>query len=451
MKKGTNMITIKGKYTTARIMIDNVDESCISQINGFVNHSAFINPVVIMPDTHAGKGSVIGFTMELGERVIPNVIGVDIGCGMYSMNIGKSMPLSFENLDKKIRQSVPFGQNIHDSTLIHMKNDFPWHNANVMAEKFIVAYNDKFNTNYTPIRYSNDWFMEKCKNIGGNLRRYINSIGTLGGGNHFIETGISQKDEYWITIHSGSRNFGKKICEYWQNKAIKNLNKNKKEKARLEIENIRATFNKQIIQKMIKQVKEKYGYADINTKDKEWLEDENAKNYLFDMIFAQIYAQVNRKYMSKTICSILKKDPEDSIETIHNFIDFEDFIIRKGAIRSYEGERMIIPFNMRDGLLICEGKSNPEWNYSAPHGAGRVMSRSQAKKTLDLKIFQEQMSGIYSTSIGRDTLDECPDTYKNATLIEKAITDTATIIHKVKPLHNMKDSGIFKRSRKKQY
>ncbi len=432
------MITVKGKYTTANIMIDSIDESCMSQIHGFINHSAFTNPVVIMPDTHAGKGSVIGFTMELTEKVIPNVIGVDIGCGMCSINIGKELPHSLEMLDQKIRQRIPFGHNTHKSALINMKNDFPWHDVNVLAEKFALTYNNRFNETITPPRYSNEWFMEKSKKLGGRIRRFINSIGTLGGGNHFIETGISDSGEYWITVHSGSRNLGKQVCEYWQNKAKKRIEHEKKAVLRKEIEEIRRIGQGHEIQKQIKTAKEKRGFSNISTKGCEWLEGHMASQYFFDMIFAQVYAQVNRKYMIDTICSIIKVTPTELIETVHNFIDFNDFIIRKGAIRSYSGEKMIIPFNMRDGLLICEGTSNPKWNFSAPHGAGRVMSRTQAKRSLDVETFKQQMKGIYSTSVGKGTLDECPDTYKNAAVIEDAIRDTATIVSRVKPVHNMK-------------
>jgi RNA-splicing ligase RtcB len=407
----SDMLILKGKYTTAKIMIDSVDESCLNQINDFINHSAFTNPVAIMPDTHAGKGSVIGFTMPLSNKVIPNVIGVDIGCGMHSINIGNNLNLSLEKLDYKIRRSIPFGNEVHDNAIINFKNDFPWHKVNVMAEKFTAAYKSKFKDTIESPRYTNEWFMEKSQKIGGNIRRYINSIGTLGGGNHFIETGISDKGDYWITVHSGSRNFGKRICEYWQNRAIKILKK----------ENIPG--------------------ISTHTRGLEWLEGEMAAQYLFDMVFSQIYAGVNRKYIINSICSILKLDPLESIETVHNFIDFKDLIIRKGAIRSYEGERIIIPFNMRDGLIICEGKSNPDWNFSAPHGAGRVMSRNEAKKNLDIESFKQQMKGIYSTSVGSSTLDESPDSYKEASLIKKAIKDTAEIMYHIKPLHNMKDTA----------
>jgi len=438
------MFTIDGKHTTAKVMIDDVEASCISQINHFTNHLAFTNPIAIMPDCHAGKGSVIGFTMEMTDKVIPNVVGVDIGCGLLSMDVGKDLKLSLEELDHKIRQAIPFGSETHDHPILDMKKDFPWHDVNVQAEKFAMAYMNKFGVRIEVPRYSIDWYTEKCKEIGGDLGRYTKSIGTLGGGNHFCETGISNNGNIWITIHSGARNFGKRICELWQHRAIKILHEDKKEELEIRIKQIKEKYKEtpRTIKEKIKEAK-----ADLNLdsgldmKGCEWLEDGNAAGYLFDMIFSQMYAKVNREHMARIIEKLISTERSDEIETVHNFIDFRDFVIRKGAIRSYEGERMIIPFNMRDGILVCEGKSNPEWNYSAPHGAGRTMSRSQANKHLDVEEFKSQMKGIYSTSVGQNTLDEAPGAYKDASVIEEAIEPTATIIDKIRPIHNMKDGG----------
>ncbi|MBD3418700.1 MAG: RNA-splicing ligase RtcB [Chitinivibrionales bacterium] len=442
------MIEIKGKYTTAKVMIDDVEPICASQIHTFVNHAAFTNPVAIMPDTHAGKGSVIGFTMKLSDRIIPNVVGVDIGCGMLSTNIGNRFPMSFELLDHKLRRRIPFGHNVHDHAVLKMKKEFPWHAANVKAEKFSAAYRDEFGIRLEPPRYTNDWFLEKCEIIGGAARRTKNSLGTLGGGNHFIEIGISGVDDYWITVHSGSRNFGKRVCDFWQNMAAKWIKKNKKNELRAMIESIRTTAGAKDIPRLIKQAKAASQLNDISLNGLEWLEGKMAADYLFDMIFAQTYAEQNRAYMAGIITDTLKVEPVETIETVHNYIDFNDFIIRKGAIRAYTGERMIIPFNMRDGILVCEGKSNAVWNNSAPHGAGRVMSRTQAKKELTVDAFKEQMQGIFSTSVGMGTLDESPDAYKSSKIIEEAIGETAAIKFKIKPLHNLKDTGGPPRRRK---
>jgi RNA-splicing ligase RtcB len=441
------MFEVRGKYTTAKIMIDGLDDETMRQIHGFINNPAFTNPVAIMPDAHAGKSSVVGFTMLLGSKLIPNTIGVDIGCGILSLNIGKTLPKTLADIDTVIRAKVPFGFNTHERPIINMEKDFPWGDTFKKARDFALAFQNKFETELKPPFYDMDWFLKKCADINhrDSVHRMICSLGSLGGGNHFLETGISDTGDHWFTIHTGSRNFGKCLCEYWQGLGAKKLRKDRKVLDLTEIEDIKnSTKDGKEIFRRIKEVKTKFKERDeamkgLDIKEREWLESEDATSYLFDMIFAQAYAEQNRKCIAEIVCDILKVEPIDQIETVHNFIDFRDFIIRKGAIRSYNGERMVIPFNMRDGILICEGKSNPEWNYSAPHGAGRVMSRGQAKKRLDLETFKKQMTGIYSSSIGRGTLDESPDAYKDFKVIEQAITPTATIIGRIKPIHNMKD------------
>ena len=440
------MFEIRGKFTNAKIMIDDVEESCVGQIHGFVNHPAFTNPIAIMPDTHAGKGSVIGFTMPMTEKVIANVIGVDIGCGMLAINIGKNLPMKLSEIDRKVRKDVPFGFDTHDRPVINMEKDFPWKEVDVMAHKFSLAYNQNFGTNiYHEENYNFNWLEKKCKTIHADLGRIIKSIGTLGGGNHFCEFGKDDNGDHWIVIHTGSRNMGKCVCEYWQNMASKVIRDEKNEEFRNRIESIRQNYKGMEIKKKIKEARVELGLDtfgnDKLSNELQWLEGEYAHGYLYDMIFAQKYAEVNRAYIAKAIMNVLGVEEIDRIETVHNFIDFRDFIIRKGSIRSYVGERIIIPFNMRDGILICEGKSNEEWNCSAPHGAGRLMSRAQAKKKLKLEDFESQMDGIYSTSVVDATLDEAPGAYKDASVIEKAIEPTACILLKIKPILNMKDNG----------
>ena len=282
------------------------------------------------------------------------------------------------------------------------------------------------------------------------------SIGTLGSGNHFVEASKSDScEDFWITIHSGSRNFGKMICEYHQEKAKNILDKKRNEGLRDKIEEITSnTSDKTKIPFLINEAKKELGLDfDFDVKGMEFLEGNDAFEYLIDMVVAQKYAQFNRKMMLNIICGILNvTKPKEIIESTHNYIDFRDFIIRKGAIRSYIGEKMIIPFNMRDGILVCEGKSNSEWNNSAPHGAGRIMSRTKAKESIDIDLFKKQMEGIYSTSVCKGTLDEAPDAYKDSKMIELAIEPTATIIDKLKPLLNIKDknSGPSFKERKKQ-
>lgn len=457
------MIEIKGRYTTAIITIDDVEEECVNQLFRMVNHVAFDSPVRIMPDTHAGKGSVIGFTMPFGVKLIPNVVGVDIGCGMLCAKIGDKLAITLKELDDRIRRDIPMGINTHEKAFKFNSNDkfsfdkhFPWQDLNDEMLAFIRAYNEKFGTNYSYYEYDYRDFGTLCNKIGMKPNRAELSIGTLGGGNHFMEVSKAESDgSIWVTIHSGSRNFGKMICEYHQEKAKKILDRNRNEVLRTRIEDItNNTEDKTKIASLISEAKKELGLDfDFDIKGMEFLEGGAAFEYLIDMLVAQKYAQFNRKMMLNIVCEILGGiKPKDSIESIHNFIDFRDFIIRKGAIRSYVGERMIIPFNMRDGILVCEGKSNAEWNNSAPHGAGRLMSRSKAKDSIDIDRFKKQMEGIYSTSVCKGTLDEAPDAYKDSKMIEAAIEPTAKITDRLKPLLNIKDknSGPSFKERKEE-
>lgn len=259
-------------------------------------------------------------------------------------------------------------------------------------------------------------------------------LGTLGGGNHFIEIGKDLEGSLWVTVHSGSRNFGKKVCEHWQKKAKENLcPKFDKED---EIKKIKATLPKSEWHNAIRGLRAPD--VEYASKGMEYLENEDIDGYLFDMKLAQEFASLNRKVMLDRISNIMDTSIEKKIESVHNYIDLEDRIIRKGAIRSYKGENCVIPFNMKDGILVCEGKSNEEWNCSAPHGAGRVLSRSQAKKMLDIDIFKDEMNGIFSTSVNENTIDESPMAYKNSSIIEEAIEPTVTVINRIKPIHNLK-------------
>ena len=443
------MLEIRGKYTTAIIMIDDVEEECINQVHRMVNNPAFTENISIMPDTHAGKGSVIGFTMPLTEKIIPNVVGVDIGCGMLSFNVGDSITENKDKLlkiDEKIRTVVPFGNNIQQRSAVpskYFEKNFPWTEANDIAKKFVVNYNRKFGTDFKFVEFNYDWFLNKSKEIGMRQDAEM-AIGTLGGGNHFIEVGKSANTgDVWITIHCGSRNFGKELCEVHQEKAKKNLETKRNVGLRGKIEEIRKTSIPSEIENEIKKAKKELGldFTDININGMESLEGQDAMNYFLDMIFTQVYAKFNRKRISENILKSLGLDVKDSIECTHNYINFDDMIIRKGSISSYVGEKMIIPFNMADGLLICEGKSNPDWNFSAPHGAGRLMSRGEANRNVDLEKFKYLMKGIVSTSVGKSTLDEAPQVYKDPKMIEAAIAPTATVLDRVKPILNLKDGG----------
>ncbi|WP_028330720.1 RNA-splicing ligase RtcB [Brachyspira alvinipulli] len=388
------MIELKGKYNKdCKIFTDNIDEESYSVLYKILNEKASEDVKIrIMPDTHLGKGIVVGFTMPLTDRVNPFHIGVDIGCGMLTSKLDdniKNIPL--EKIDKTIKQNIPMGQKTHKKSFNTL---FNFKELNELIRNFIINYNKKFNTKFEVFEIDNEYIENLCKRVEIDLEKFHNSIGTLGGGNHFIEIGKSSNNDYYITIHSGSRNFGNQVCRY---------------------------------------------HAKIAKNSEDcYLQDKEMFDYLIDMVIAQYYAKINRETILKIIKDLLNIEIEDTFSSVHNFIDFEDFIIRKGAIRSYEGEKMIIPFNMRDGILICEGKSNEDWNCSAPHGAGRVLSRAQAKNQLDMKEFIDSMKGIYSSSVCKNTLDESPMAYKNPKDIEKLIEPTVKVVDRLKPILNIK-------------
>ena len=456
------MIEIKGRYTTALLTIDEFEEGLIKQVHSMVNHVAFNNKIVIMPDAHQGKGATVGFSMLLGDRVLPSVVGTDIGCSVISVNIGNKLNISLKEIDDKIRENIPMGININENSKRYgslpdfsFKEQFPWKKANDILNKFIVEYNKRFVTNYSSYPFDYRYFIEKCNQIGIKVNRAEMALKSCGGGNHFVS--ISKSDncgDLWIEVHTGSRNFGKCVYEYHQKVAQKNIDDKRSVVLRNKIEIItKTTEDKTKISKLIKDAKIELGLdSDVDIKGQEYLQGQDAFNYLVDMVFAQQYAEFNRNEIIKTILEILGAKEKDRIECVHNYIDFRDFIIRKGAIRSYIGERILIPLNMADGTLICEGKSNPEWNFTSPHGAGRSMSRTKAKETCDMDEFKKQMEGIYSTSIVRSVLDECPNSYKSPKMIEAAITPTATVIDRLIPILNIKDknSGPSFKERKEE-
>lgn len=394
------MIEYKGQHTTAKVMIDKVDSTTTQQIYQMISHEAFTEPVAIMPDCHAGKGVVIGFTMPMTDKIIPNVVGVDIGCGMSMVRVDRKFidKMDIADLDMKIREKIPFGTNAHRNGVFNAKNDLFFSSVTRRISEFTSKYNEKFGTNHIskPLTYYH--MIEICSLIGMEAKRAFNSLGTLGGGNHFIELGLSSETgDLCITVHSGSRHFGLRIANYWQKKAGK-------------------------------------GALAYLTGDKMY-------GYLKDMVLAQMYAAKNRSLMLGLIMDVMgitSKEVKKYITSVHNYIDFNDFIIRKGAIASYEGLEMIIPFNMEDGLLICEGKSNPEWNFSAPHGAGRLGSRKWAKENLSIDEARQDMKdkGVYSSFIPKD---EVRKAYKDPKIIEESIEPTAKIIDRVKPILNLKD------------
>jgi len=403
----------------AKIMVDGVDETTMSQIYVFLNHPAFTNPIAIMPDCHYGKGAVIGFTMPITDKVIPNTIGVDIGCGVLSFNVGKNIlsDISRKELNGHIRREIPFGYKVHEGKLPSGDYDQNfWKEVNEEVRQFTLKFNKKFNTNYSPAKFSKRNLEIDCENTWKcDYNRVVKSIGTLGGGNHYIEVGKSEKTgDYWITIHSGSRNLGKSIAEYWQRVAKKYLD-----------DGIKTKFDKEV-KKLLKNTKGIYRGIELDAL-KEKYKDKNVAKGLEYL-----------EGVDQIIIDGLNVDVKETIESVHNYIDFNDFIIRKGAISSYKDQKILIPFNQEDGMLICEGKSNKEWNYSAPHGAGRVGSRTWAKKNLSKQDARKRMDkkGIYCSLL---PLDETRDAYKKASIIEEAIGPTAKILDRIIPVLNLKD------------
>lgn len=434
------MIELKGKYNQdCKVFIDDVETEAIKLIHNILNNEISEGVQVrIMPDTHVGKGIVIGFTMPMTKMVNPNYIGVDIGCSVTTHKLNKRIEAAhLPTLDHAIRRSIPMGMNIKKAKIFNdwwVESFFEMVNANLAA--FQKEWAKRFGEEKTSIIVNKEYTTELCKKIGIKEDTFYYSVGTLGGGNHFIEVGESTTDgSHYLTIHSGSRNFGLKVCNFHAKKMLaqRGLTQEYFDEFKLIIKNTQPTSD---IPGKLEELAKKYKVD----KKEYMLEGNDMYNYLVDMVIAQTYARFNHKVMSQAIFKDLGEEYHsiESVYSMHNFIDTTDWIIRKGAIRSYKGEKMVIPFNMRDGILICEGKSNEDWNCSAPHGAGRVLARNKALKTLDMEEFVKEMEGIYSSSICKSTLDESPMAYKDKSIIMEAIKDTATIIDSIKPIMNIK-------------
>lgn len=390
-----------------KIFTKNIEEQAINQINELLNQEAFKNSKVrIMPDVHAGKGCVIGFTGNLGGKVIPNIVGVDIGCGMLCVELG-NIDLNLERLDKIIREYVPSGMNVHE------------------------------NQRYKFLELEQLYCYKLLKNKDNWLEK---SMGTLGGGNHFIEIDIDENDNKYLVIHTGSRNLGKQVAEIYQEKAIKYCSyedEMKEEKQKI-IKEYKVSGKEKDIQNKLIEISKKYAGKTKLPKDLCYLEGKLREDYLHDMKICQEFAVENRKEIAFIIMSKMNLDYIDCFETIHNYISFEDNIVRKGAISAKKGEMVLIPMNMRDGCIIGIGKGNDDWNCSAPHGAGRIMSRMQAKETFNLDEYKESMKNIYTTSVNENTIDEAPFVYKPMQEIIDNIGDTVDIIKIIKPIYNFK-------------
>lgn len=404
------MLEVKGKYNIAKIFTDVVDNETISQIITLLNQEFTQDSKIrIMPDCHAGAGCVIGTTMKIHNKVVPNLVGVDIGCGMKLVELGKSN-INFEELDCFIRNNIPSGMNVNDEVLDNSIN---------LKELKCFEF------------LKNDLYLMK-------------SLGSLGGGNHFIEVDKDDEGNYYLVIHSGSRNLGLQVAKYYQRKAIeyhKNLIFDKQKEKKTIIEQLKKEGKQQLIQKVLKEIDEKLVKTHI-PEDLCYVEGPLFDDYIHDMDICQKFAVINREVIAKKICLFLKINYNslNGFETIHNYINMEDMILRKGAISAYKDQLVLIPINMRDGCIIGKGKENADFNYSAPHGAGRLLSRSEAKEKINLEDFEKTMEGIYTTSVNQSTIDESPFAYKPIESILENIKDTIEIVKIVKPIYNFKSS-----------
>ena len=394
-----------------KIFTDNIDDKAVEQIDLLLSQDAFKDcKIRIMPDVHAGKGCVIGFTGDFGDKVIPNIVGVDIGCGMLCANLGK-VDIDYKKLDDFINENIPSGMNVNENK----RADFDL--------KQLYCY-DKLK--------SYKWIED--------------SVGSLGGGNHFIEIDEADDKEKYLVIHSGSRNLGAQVAELYQELADQIVNhglidylNNRNETIKIYKEQGRQSE----IQARLNELKKEYDKnKNVIPYELAYLEGEYRDQYLHDMKLCQEFAVLNRYTIAKTIANYMNWNLDNYFESIHNYISFEDNIIRKGAISAKKGQSVIIPINMRDGCIIGVGKGNEDWNNSAPHGAGRIMSRKQAAETVDLEKYKEAMKDIYTTSVREETKDEAPFVYKPIEEILEKIKPTVEVTKIIKPVYNFKASEL---------
>lgn len=383
-----------------KIFAKTIEPEAQAQIDLLLAQKPFENcKVRIMPDVHAGAGCVIGFTANLGDKVIPNIVGVDIGCGMFTVSLG-NIPIDYEKLDSVIRDNVPSGMNVHSEYGHYSLIDS------------LVCY-------------------KKLRNV----EHLHASLGTLGGGNHFIEVDEDSDGGKYLIIHTGSRNLGKQVAEIYQNTAIETLSSPKEKRAAL-IAQLKAEGREREISEALKALKKETPKI---PRDLCYVEGADRENYLYDMKQCQIFARYNRERIAAVVCKQMGWKAIDSFHTVHNYIDDEG-MVRKGAIAAQAGRTVLIPMNMRDGCILGEGLGNPDWNESAPHGAGRIMSRSKAKSSISIEDYKKSMDGIFTTSVDMQTLDEAPQAYKPMGEIVECIAETVTIKKILKPVYNFKAS-----------
>ena len=395
---------IEGKYNTAKIFTEVVDEIAISQIKTLCDSEIFASSKIrVMPDVHAGASCTIGTTMTITDKIIPNMVGVDIGCGMECANLGK-VEINLERLDNLIYERIPAGMEVR-----------------AVEHEFCAQI---------------DLSKLRCyRNI--NEYRAKLSIGTLGGGNHFIEVDVDDDGNKYLVVHSGSRHLGTEVAEYYQKEAFRRLSGNSNK----QIQELIAKLKEEGRQKEIQSTVNALMAQKTNIPESmAYVENELFDDYVFDMKLVQYFANLNRKAMMREIVDGLNLDVKEQFSTIHNYLDTDYMIMRKGAVSARKGEKLLIPINMRDGALICIGKGNEDWNCSAPHGAGRLLSRGKARATLSVEEFVREMDGIYSTSVNRSTLDESPMAYKSIADIVDNIAPTVDIVNRIRPIYNFKSS-----------
>ena len=397
------MLEIKGKYNIAKVYTHTLEEGAAAQIETLCNQE-FVkeSKIRIMPDVHAGAGCTIGTTMTITDKVVPNLVGVDIGCGMETISISNKR-LELQKLDKLIYENIPSG----------------------------------FEVRKKPHRYNEQIALTQLRCLKAvQLDRAEKSIGTLGGGNHFIEVNKDEEGSLYVVVHSGSRHLGLEVAKYYQEAGFKQLNRNDKPDMEALIARYKSEGRDKEIQNALKEFKNQV-LTDIPF-PLAYVTGSLFEDYIHDMKIVQQFAELNRKAMIAEIVKGMKLEVVEQFTTTHNYIDTDTMILRKGAVSAKKGESILIPINMRDGSLICVGKGNEDWNCSAPHGAGRLMSRTKAKQSFTVSEFKKQMKDVYTTSVNKETLDECPMAYKNMDDIVNNIGPTADIVKIIKPIYNFK-------------
>lgn len=433
------MKQLQGKYCQdCKIFTDNIEEEAVALVQSMLEHPAFERSHIrIMPDVHMGKGITIGFSAPLGKYVNPNHVGVDIGCTVSTMELSTVIPEErYAEFERMVGEAIPTGMRINEREVISRQEFYT-----LLNQEYQQVMSD-FPEMILPVEEINGEFISRfLMRIGMNPDMFFRALPSLGGGNHFLEYGVSDEGHGFFTAHCGSRNLGVKVCNYWARRARESFTEISAEDRRRVVEEVKATCpDKTQWQLLILEACQRVRREEYMS---EYLSGPYLKGYLSDMVITQAYARFNHIMIHRLVSEILREhfgiEVANEIYTTHNYIDFKDHpMLRKGAIRAYENELCVIPFNMRDGLAICRGKSNPDWNYTAPHGAGRILSRTAAKMQLKLEEFQATMSNVYSTTVCSGTIDESPMAYKPMEEIVRLIEPTVEILYFVRPKINIK-------------